>query len=117
MAFWEIANALFSGIIQFFTNITVPGLGVSVFFVLVALILINVVINVVLIILGVSSAYDDPVSAVAYDTLQGSEDLPGVSLMRERPGKTDTRMMAGYIKTAYRTHKHLYPEYKKRKGK
>lgn len=70
MAFWEIANALFSGIIQFFTNISVPGLGVSVFFVLVALILINVVINVVLIILGVSSAYNDPVSAVSYDMIQ-----------------------------------------------
>lgn len=72
MAFWEIAQALFQPIWRFFTEIQIPGLGISIFFAMVGILLINIVINVVLIILGVSSSYDDPISAVSFDAVQNS---------------------------------------------
>lgn len=93
MAFWEIAQALFQPIWRFFTDIQIPGLGISVFFAMVAIILINVVINVVLIILGVSSSYDDPVSALSFDAVQNSR--PEYS---ERSRKPDYAAMSARYK-------------------
>lgn len=106
MAFWELANALFAPVARFFLEVEVPGLGISVFFLCVGIILINVVINVILIMLGVSSAYDDPVTAVAYDNLHTENGpSPFINLGNERPGRSRSDLMYKYAKASIKAYR------------
>ena len=67
---WDMAKALFSPLINFFTDLEFPFLGGVTFFDLfIGLTLIDVIISVVYIILGVSTGSGDVVSSLTYDYL------------------------------------------------